>query len=115
MAKHKIYLGTELKLNLNIEKMGSETMSSYDFDVDLYCSPSKVFSIYKSDNLDKNTGDLYLKVDDNNYYLFVETNAIGLGKLKCKVTAYVNDEHFPDGIRTEVVEIDTGIEIVKGL
>ena len=115
MAKQKIYLGTELKLNLNIERMGSETMSTYDFDVDLYCNPNKVFSLHKSKNKDKDTPTLYREVDDVNYYLFVDTVAVGLGKLKCKVTAFVEDEHFPDGIRTEVVEIDTGIEIVKGL
>lgn len=115
MAKQKIYLGTELKLNLNIERMGSETMSTYDFDVDLYCTPTRVFSIHKSKDPDKNTDKLYREVDDSNYYLFVDTQAVGLGKLKCKVTAYVEDEHFPDGIRTEVVEIDTGIEIVRGL
>ena len=32
-----IFLGTELKLNVNIQPIGEITMDDYDFIVELYC------------------------------------------------------------------------------
>lgn len=117
MASDKVFLGTKLKINIHIDPIYSAHMSGYDFDVEFYCSPKKSLTIRKAPGKEYDTPSLYLKVEnsEDDYLCFVDTLAVGLGKLKCKVTAYIPDEHFPDGIRTEVVEIDTGIEIVKGL
>ena len=98
------FLGTELKLNINIEPMGDTTMDDYDFIVDAYCSVKKTISIPKKDAI---------RVDENNYMVLVDTNLIGSGRLKCRITAYVPDADFDDGLRTEVAGIDTGIEIQK--
>ena len=119
MASEKVFLGTELKINVHIDQMDGMHMESYDFDVDFFCSPKKTFPIRKAPGKDYDTSALYRKADNSqdDYLCFVDTKDLGSGKLKCKVTAYIPDEHFSDldGIRTEVVEIDTGIEIVKGL
>ena len=117
MASDKVCLGTELKINIHIDPIDSAHMNGYDFDVDFYCSPKKSLTIRKAPGKEYDTPSLYLKVEnsEDDYLCFVDTKDLGHGKLKCKVTAYVEDEHFPDGIRTEVVEIDTGIEIVRGL
>jgi hypothetical protein len=56
-----------------------------------------------------------IRVDSNNYIVLVDTNEVGAGDLKCKVTAYIPDGDFPDELRTEVVNIDTGINIIKSL
>lgn len=37
-----IGLGTELKLNLNIEPLGEITMDDYYFEVDIYCSLKRI-------------------------------------------------------------------------
>ena len=39
------FIGTELKLNINIEPMGSVTMDDYDFEVEVYCSIKRVLTI----------------------------------------------------------------------
>lgn len=103
---NKVFLGTELKLNLNIDPINGFTMEDYDFLIDVYCQSSKVATITKTQAI---------KVDKNNYLICVNTENIGTGNLKCKVTAYVPDEDFPDSTRTEVSVIDTGITIVKAL
>ena len=104
VTNDKIYLGTELKLNINIEPIGGATMSSYDWDVEMYCTPSKSQKILKADAVE---------IDDNNYVVLVDTNAIGTGALRCKLTAAIVDADFSDFKRNEVVVIDTGIQIVK--
>lgn len=102
----KVFLGTELKLNVNIESMGDVTMDNYDFVVTVYCSTSKAIIIPKADAI---------RVDESNYIVRIDTTTIGAGKLKCKVEAELPDGDFPDQLRTEVMIIDTGIEIVKAL
>mgnify|MGYP003430352884 CR=1 FL=1 len=100
----EIFLGTELKLNINIEPMGEFTMDDYDWLVDVYCSTKRVLTISKSSAI---------KIDSNNYVLLVDTEELGAGDVKCKITAYIPDLDFPDTLRTEVSMIDTGINVIK--
>lgn len=98
------FIGTELKLNIHIEPIGEITMDDYDFEVEVYCSPKKSILIAKKDTI---------RIDSDNYVVLIDTNLVGVGDLKCKVTAKVPDGDFPDNFRTEIVCIDTGINIVK--
>lgn len=98
------FIGTELKLNIHIEPIGDTTMDDYNFEVEVYCSPKRSIIIPKTDTV---------RIDSDNYVVLVDTNIVGAGNLKCKVTAQIPDEDFPDMFRTEVVGIDTGINIVK--
>lgn len=102
----EVFLGTELKLNVNIEPIGDVTMDNYEFEIEVYCSPKKSIIIPKENTI---------RVDSDNYVVLVDTNIVGAGDLKCKVTAQVPDGDFPDQLRTEVVCIDTGINIVKAI
>ena len=99
-----IGLGTELKLNINIEPIGEITMDDYDFEVDVYCSLKRVQTIKKEDAI---------RVDENNYTLCVDSSLLGHGELKAKVTAFIPDGDFEDNYRTEVVYITTIYSIVK--
>lgn len=100
------FLGTELKLNVHIEPIGDITMDDYDFEVEVYCSPKRAIVARKEDTI---------RVDESNYIVLVDTNIVGAGALKCKVTAYIPDGDFEDSLRTEIVAIDTGINIVRSL
>ena len=102
----KVTIGTELKLNINIQPMDSLSMDDYDFEVEVYCTPKKSIIIQKSSAI---------KVDENNYIILVDTNAVGVGRIKCKVTAQIPDADFIDDYRTEVVCADTGIDVIKPL
>ena len=100
----QVFLGTELKLNVNIEPIGSVTMDEYDFEIEVYCSPKRTISINKEEAI---------RVDANNYIVLVDTEVIGAGDLKCKVKAEIPDADFDDRRRTEIVAVETGIQIVK--
>lgn len=100
------FIGTELKLNIHIEPIGEITMDNYDFEIEVYCSPKRPIIIHKANAI---------RIDSDNYVVLVDTNVVGAGDLKCKVTAYIPDGDFPDQLRTEVVNIDTGINIIKSL
>ena len=105
---NKVYLGTEMKLNIAVDPIGTITMENYkEFKVEVYCTPTKKVEI-KSDN-----DDVCKKVDSNNYIILVNTDDSGVGKVKVKLIAEVPDTQFSDSFRTEVALIDTGIEIVK--
>ena len=101
---NNIFIGTELKLNINIEPMGEFTMDDYDWSVDVYCSTKRVLTVPKSSAI---------KIDSNNYVLLVDTEELGAGDVKCKITAHIPDFDFPDTLRTEVSMIDTGINVIK--
>jgi hypothetical protein len=100
------FIGTELKLNIHIEPIGDTTMDDYNFEVEVYCSPKRPIIIPKANAI---------RIDSDNYVVLVDTNVVGAGDLKCKVTAQVPDGDFPDLLRTEVVCIDTGINIIKAI
>ena len=108
MVRQRIFLGTELKLNISIDRFGEITMDDYNFEVELICgSLKKTSKVINKDDAKR--------VDSDNYIICFDTAELGVGLLKCKVTAYLPDGDFKDGKRTEVTEIDTGIEIVKSL
>lgn len=103
-TKNEIFLGTELKLNIHIEPIDSFTMDNYNFHIDVFVSPKKVVSIPKSDSV---------RIDENNYIVLVDTSEVGAGDIIAKVVAEIPDSDFKDGLRTEVVQIQTGITVVK--
>ena len=82
------------------------TMDDFNFEVVVYCTPSKSLTIPKNDAV---------KIDSNNYVVLIDTRIVGAGDLKCKVSAFIDDPDFPDGYRTEIVVIDTGIKISNPL
>lgn len=106
ITRTKIFLGTELKLNINIEPIGELTMDDYDWSVEAYCSTRNTVVIKKKDAI---------RMDSDNYVILVDSAIIGSGDIKCRITAYIPDGDFHDGLRTEIVGIDTGITIVKSI
>lgn len=104
-----IYLGTELKLNLHIEPIigpdGIFTMDDYDFTVWVYSSSIKKAVVISKQQC--------IPEDENNYLILVDTAALGTGVVTCKVEAKIPDLNFKDELRTEVVQINTGLIIVR--
>ncbi len=106
VQKNNIFLGTELKLSIEIEPISGLTMDDYDFNVEVFCSTKKVITFLKSEAV---------RVDSWNYIVLADTSVLGAGDVKCKVTAYIPDGDFKDHLRTEVACIDTGITIIKNI
>lgn len=102
--EHEIFLGTEFKLNVNIEPIGDVTMDNYEFKIEAYCSSKKNVIIEKKDTI---------RIDESNYVIRLNSEDLGVGDLKCKITAHIPDGDFDDNFRTEVIIMDTGLTIVK--
>lgn len=98
-----VVLGTEVKLNISIENIGELTMDGYDFTCEFFCFPAKKVVLKKED---------LVRVDNANYIALVDTMPIGTGELRCKIVAMLPDGDCADGLRTEVLVMKTGINIV---
>lgn len=100
-----IVLGTELKLNVHIEPVDGLRMSQYNFDCAFYVFPNKKVIINKVD---------MVRVDDDNYLAMITAESamkIGKGKIQLEITAYIPDDDFPDGLRTEKTVVCTDVVI----
>ena len=119
----KCFLGTELKLLVNIDPIGDKYMKDYDFTIEVYTTtPERGIKAGQSKGV--KFGSIVRDpkaTDKDGYYVLVDTSKIGIGKVKCKVTAYIQDTDFggdggtPDGTRTEIDIVNTGIEVVKAI
>lgn len=103
MKENIVYLGSEIKVNVGIEPIGGMSMEGYDFECEFYCYTSRKVYIAK---------DAMVMQDKDNYIATLDSRNLGSGSLKCKITAYIPDADFNDGLRTEVLIIDTGIQIM---
>lgn len=98
------YEGTEIKININIEAIGSVTMNQFQFVVDAYCVPSRVLTVTKEEATE---------VDANSYFIKVDTAKTGPGRLKLRVKAEIPDPDFDDVLRTEVQIVDPDVNVLK--
>lgn len=99
-------LGTEYKINIHVEPIDGYHMSDYDFEAQLYVYSSRSVTIRKEE---------MKKVDDDNYIVVVDSVKalkIGKGTVKLKLIAHISDGDFPDGYRTEIAEVCTGVTVV---
>lgn len=93
------YEGTTPKYKLDIDV--GIPMSDFNFSVELIGSTGTV-----------TVGKSSMPVDsDGNYYLCFDTKDLGVGKVKAVVTALINDQDFPSGIRKEVAVINNLLDI----
>lgn len=96
-------LGTELKINVHIEPIDGCTMDDFDFRCRFYIYTNRYVEIRKEE---------MIRVDENNYVACI-SHKMGIGPVMMRITAYIPDEDFPNGIRTEVETVSTGINISK--
>lgn len=106
MATEQIILGTKLKRNINIQPVDGITMDSYYFQVEFISDPLSPKRVI----IEKGEAK---RVDSNNYIVPIDTSLLSVGRLICYVTAHIPDDDFSDGVRVEIVEVDTGVELVK--
>lgn len=108
-----VYHGSDIKLNLNIEPIDGVSMESYDFSVEVYCdSSATAFGMSKPKTITLTKEDTIM-VDKDNALLPISTSLLNTGKVFVKVTAYIPDGDFKnkDQKRTEIVYVNTGVEI----
>lgn len=91
---NRTFLGTEVKFLVTIEADGFD-MERDDFNITLKRGGSSLF-FEKAD----------LVHDENSFYLCFDTKDLGSGVVTATITAYVPDNDFDDGLRTEVYKFD---------
>lgn len=100
-----IIRGTEVKFNLNIEPIDNISMDDYDFLIYAYCKGSaQRVEVPKSD---------CTEVDNDNYTIPIDTSGLSLGQMFVDIHAYVPDNEFPDGFRTEIIRIETELNVIQ--
>lgn len=97
-------LGTELKLNVHMEPLDGHHLKDLDFHVTVYGSPGMSVHVEKKDTIE---------IDDDNFVVMLDSQALGSGHYYMRFTTYIPDSDFPDGLRTEVVTVDTGVVIIR--
>lgn len=106
MNEEKIVLGSDVKFDIHVEPIGSLSMQDYDFFVEVFVRSSKILKIEK---------EHCVKVDADNYRVTFNTRDIGVGSVQYRVTAFIPDNDFDDGLRTEIAEGRIGLIITSNL
>ena len=97
-----VYFGSEIKLNIGLEPIGELSMDDYSFECEFFCYSNRRVALTKGEMIRK---------DKDSYIAVLDSKTLGTGSLKCKITAHILDADCPDGLRTEVLLINTGIQI----
>lgn len=97
-------VGTELKINVHVEPIDGFHMSDYDFTCRFYIYTNRNVEISKSE---------MIRVDDDNYIACIDSSKLGVGTIMMRIIAQIPDVDFPDGLRTEIETISTGLVISR--
>lgn len=93
--------GTEIKVSVRLE-CGRATMDEMDFEADFFTSSARTVHVTKSEMVRSN---------DGTYTAVIDTEGMQTGDIHMRVRAEIPDIDCPDGWRTEIATIDTGIPI----
>ena len=98
----------EAKFLLSAEPVDGFHMSDYDFEIELYISPNRTFTLKKGDAR-------VIKNNDDNYTVCITSDVsvkLGRGLVMFDYYAAIPDSDFPDGYRTEAVRgVCTGVTL----
>ena len=111
----KVISGTEIKLNIDVEPMGDYTLADYNFDVYLVGGGFKKTVLTFSKKGHEISKGLTLAEDGKSCIVTFNTADIGQGAVTAQIKAYIPDVAFEDRVRTEIIELNTGIDVVKGI
>lgn len=97
-------VGTELKINVRLDRLDGYRMSDLDFTCEFFVYNTSKVTVKK---------EQMIKADDDNYVACIDTSKLGSGQIKCRVTVYIPDADFADGLRKEIETVSTGITITR--
>ena len=109
MNQQVIFLGTEIKLRIEMEPIGDINMSDCDFMLEAYSGNNKNKIVLKKEG--ENKDKAIVNSGENAYIFLIDSSQLGVGNLKCKLTLKVNDGDFNDYKRTEVSILNPNILI----
>lgn len=95
-------VGTKFKLNINMEPIGDYHLADLEWEARVFATGIRSATISKS---------AARMVDKDNYIIPVDSREIGPGGYYVTLYVRVPDGDFPDGVRTEVKTMPTGVTI----
>lgn len=104
----KIYKGTDVKLNIHIDPIAGQHMESYNFTLTFYTPDGKKKEYSKLNT--SLSGGLH-KTDADNYFVYLQSDSLGEGTVKCKIEAEIIDSRT-NTYKTEITVIPCNIKIV---
>lgn len=96
-------VGTKCISNLNIQPIGGLHLAELDWEVKVFTSASSRSYVIKKESC--------MRVDDDNYYIPVDSSILGAGVYWGTVTLTIPDGNFADGIRIERLTVMLDITI----
>ena len=105
-SREKAYLGTMLKFLIEI------TSSDFDMDNDNFEVTLKRGTYSRTYQKSDLVVESYVEtiggepIEKHNYYICFDTTEYGKGLIQAVITAYVPDDDFDGGIRTEIDKIN---------
>jgi len=110
MNPQVIFLGTEIKLRVEMKPIEDILMGDCDFILEAYVENNKNKIIIKKEG--EYQDKAVIVTEDNKACVFlIDTSKLGVGNLKCKITLFVPDPDFNDNKRTEVSILNPNIII----
>jgi hypothetical protein len=109
MNQQVIFLGTEIKLRIEMEPIEDINMSDCYFILEAYSGNNKNKIILKKQGEYKDKA--VISSGENAYIFLIDSAQLGVGNLKCKLTLKVKDGDFNDYWRTEVSILNPNILI----
>ena len=106
MENIEVFIGREIKLNLNIEPIVDIQINDYIWECIVYTSPNSQIKIEKSKCIP-------VPEDNDSYLIPLDTTPLNPGVLKVRVIAHIPDADFEDNYRTEIEVIETNIKLKK--
>lgn len=99
--------GTEMKFALSLELPGGLTMDDVEFEARFYIYSNRTVTITKSG---------MSRLDEGTYIVTLDTSLIGGGgRVKCQVRVEIPDANMADGVRTEIIGLETDETVRYGV
>lgn len=98
--------GTEMKFALSLELPGGLTMDEVGFEARFYVYSNRTVTIPKSG---------MTRIDGDTYVVTLDTSLIWEGRIKCQVRVEIPDANMADGVRTEIIGIETDETVRYGV
>lgn len=97
-------IGSQIKIGFSACLPDCLMMKDVEFCVDVYNFSDKDKSVtFKKEEC--------IRICDNDYAVLVDTKTIGIGLVRLKLKMQIPDTDFPDGYRTEIINVNPRISI----
>jgi hypothetical protein len=102
----EIIKGTEAAILLTISDIDGFNARQFDWKVELYTNPNRRVSVNWDDCTPVNLED------PTKFYVPLDSSELGVGEVTADIIAYIPDGLFKDGLRTEIVRIESIATII---